>query len=72
MLARISKSIALRAGKIVLLAAAAAALNSCATKDEPALIADEHGRESALPWNKQEKWEQTGQLGPMAERLGGR
>ncbi|MBA3273565.1 MAG: hypothetical protein H0T11_06810 [Chthoniobacterales bacterium] len=42
---------------------------SCATKSEPQLLANEEKRESALPWNKQEKWETTSQLGPMAEAL---
>lgn len=45
-------------------------LASCATKQEPQLISDSSSRESALPWNKQEKWEGTGQLGAMAERFG--
>ncbi len=45
------------------------AFTSCATKQEPQLIADQNGRESALPWNQQEKWENTGQLGSMAERF---
>ncbi|CAN5502301.1 hypothetical protein BH18VER1_BH18VER1_15780 [soil metagenome] len=42
---------------------------SCATQSEPQLLANEEKRESALPWNKQEKWETTSQLGPMAEAL---
>jgi hypothetical protein len=36
------------------------ALTSCATK-EPPLIADPNAaRDSALPWNEQEKWERDG------------
>ena len=72
MLARVRKSIWFRAANIALLALAAGALSSCATKPEPSLIADDHGRESALPWNKQEKWESEGQLSGMTERIGGR
>ncbi|CAN5135101.1 hypothetical protein BH20VER2_BH20VER2_08800 [soil metagenome] len=45
------------------------AFASCATKPEPQLISDGAGRESALPWNQQQKWEQQGNLGPMAERF---
>ncbi len=49
---------------------AAGGLASCATKEQPQLVGDPAGtRESTLPWNKQEKWENTGQLGSMAERF---
>ena len=43
----------------VLLLAAATMLVSCATqKRDVALVKDPDGKpESALPWNKQEKWE---------------
>lgn len=48
-------------------------LASCATKEAP-LINDPTARrgETALPWNEQESWEQSGQMGAMAERLEGR
>jgi hypothetical protein len=45
------------------------ALGACASqKDPPALVSDpEHGKESSLPWNKQERWE----LAPgIPEQLG--
>jgi hypothetical protein len=42
---------------------------SCATKSDPQLLANQEKTESALPWNKQEKWEATSQLGPMAEAM---
>lgn len=44
-------------------------LTACATKKEPQLISDSAQTESSLPWNQQEKWENQGQLGPMAERF---
>ncbi len=44
-------------------------LASCATKQEPQILAGQPGRESTLPWNQQEKWESQGQFGPMAEKL---
>lgn len=33
---------------------------SCASKEPPPLVADpaESGRESTIPWNRQQKWEQ--------------
>jgi len=57
MLAQIRK----HEGKVaaVLLLAAASMLVSCATqKGDVALVKDPDGKpETALPWNKQEKWE---------------
>jgi hypothetical protein len=47
----------------------AAALSSCATKQEPQLVSSGGENDSALPWNQQQKWEQQGQFGPMAERF---
>lgn len=48
---------------------AAAALTSCATKQEQPLISDTgNKRESSLPWNKQEKWESQGQFANMTDR----
>ena len=52
----------------VLLCASAITLASCATqKDPPRLVSDpdEH-QESAIPWNRQEKWE----IAPEASALG--
>jgi hypothetical protein len=46
-----------------------AALSSCANKEEPQLVSTGAGQESQLPWNQQQKWEQQGQFGPMAERF---
>ena len=48
----------------------AAALTSCATKEEPPLITDTgKTRESTIPWNKQEKWESQGQFGGMGGNI---
>ncbi len=58
--------------RFALLVIGATILASCATKEEPQLVSDPSAtRESSLPWNKQEKWEGTGQLGGMAERFSG-
>ena len=53
----------------VLLCASAITLASCATqKDPPRLVSDPDERhESAIPWNRQEKWEigtEMSNLGP--------
>jgi hypothetical protein len=50
-----------------LLICAATALASCA-KDQPPLIADPNGaRETALPWNEQQKWEREGEAGALIQ-----
>ena len=69
MLAQIRNSRCFRVTNLVLLLGAALSLASCATKQEPQLVSTGTERESALPWNKQERWENTGQLGAMADRL---
>ena len=69
MLAQIRSSFRARYLRFFLLLLAVPGFTSCATKEQPPLISDNTGRESALPWNKQEKWENTGQLGGMAERF---
>jgi hypothetical protein len=68
MLARVRKF--RRVATLFLLATAAVSLGACATEKQPPLISDGGtGRESALPWNKQEKWEGTGQAGALADQL---
>lgn len=73
MLAQIRESFSHRVAKVALVALIAGALASCASKQEVALVNDPSatGRESALPWNQQEKWEGQGQFGGMAERMQG-
>ena len=60
--------------QVAFLAAGATALVGCATKEKPPLIADPSstGRESALPWNQQQDWENKGQFGQMADQMGDR
>ncbi|HEY4281960.1 MAG TPA: hypothetical protein VGM62_02775 [Chthoniobacterales bacterium] len=43
---------------------------SCATqKQNVALVEDPNGeKESSIPWNKQEKWENTGPLNGVTDR----
>ncbi|MDQ3120624.1 MAG: hypothetical protein M3Q89_13845 [Verrucomicrobiota bacterium] len=69
MLAQVRKLSCPRASRLILMACGAFAFGSCATKQEPQLISDTTGRESTMPWNQQEKWENRGQLGSMAERF---
>ena len=72
MLAQIRKFLPVRLVKLAVLASASACFASCATKPEPQLVSDPSARpESALPWNKQEQWENAGQLGPLSEQLNG-
>ena len=68
MLAQIRSSRFFRRTNLALLVGAGLSLAGCATKPEPELVSAGE-RESALPWNKQEKWENTGQMGAMADRL---
>lgn len=70
MLAPILDSKVARTGKLALLIGAAATLISCASKEPQPVIADQAaGRESALPWNEQEKWEVGGEMGSMTDRV---
>lgn len=69
MLERIRNCGVARATKILLLGVAACTLASCATKDEPQLVSTGADRESSLPWNRQEKWEGTGQFGALADEM---
>ena len=72
MLAAILNHSVVRAARFVLLAASATICASCATKQPPPLISDGTGRESTLPWNKQENWENQGQLGDIADKFNSR
>lgn len=61
MLAQIPDPARLKLIKIALPLCVATALASCATKEPPPLIADPGAaRDSALPWNEQQKWERDG------------
>ena len=54
----------------VLLCAFMVAMTSCATaQKQTALVNDPDDRhDSMIPWNKQEKWETTGQFAGMTDR----
>ena len=69
MLETIRNSAANKAVRIFLVGTAVLTLASCATKQEPELVSSGTGRESALPWNKQERWENQGQFGAMADQM---
>ena len=69
MLETIRNSAASKAVRVLLLATGIFALTSCASKEEPELVSSGRGRESALPWNKQERWENQGQFGAMADQM---
>ena len=69
MLVQIRNSRCFRVINLALLVGAALSLASCATKEQPPLVSSGATTESALPWNKQEKWENTGQLGALADHL---
>jgi len=67
----VRKTFVQKSARLLSFAATVVALSSCATsKPEPQLVSDGANRDSALPWNEQQKWEQQGQFGPMAERFG--
>ena len=69
MLETIRNSVAFKVARLVLLASGLCALTSCATHKEPELVSSGAGRESSLPWNKQEQWENAGQFGAMADQM---
>ena len=69
MLAQIRKLPIARFSRALLLFTLAAAFGACATQKETPLISDNTGPESTIPWNQQQKWENQGQLGAMAERF---
>ena len=61
MLARNPDPLCVKFIRIALLTYAAMTLASCATREPPPLIADPNStRETALPWNEQQKWEKGG------------
>lgn len=68
MLAQIRNSRCFRATNLALFCGAVLSLGACATKEEPQLVSGSQ-RESSLPWNRQEKWEQNGSLTGIAEHL---
>jgi hypothetical protein len=54
---------------VVLLFCCGALLTSCATNKQTALINDPDSRkETALPWNEQQKWEREGEASAMNQQ----
>lgn len=69
MLARIPDSVRSKVIIGALALCAVGAFSSCATKEQPPLVADQAAkRDSTIPWNKQEKWETDGQYANMTDR----
>jgi len=68
MLALVRSSVWAQVWRILLLSCAAAALASCATKEPPPLISDSASRETALPWNEQQKWEREGEASAITQQ----
>jgi hypothetical protein len=65
MLALIRNRICLKIAGTLLLASFAAALSSCATKDVALINDPASTRETALPWNEQQKWEKEGEAAAL-------
>jgi len=73
MLARIPDPTCVKLIRIALVFCGAIALASCATKESAPLIADPGAtRETALPWNEQQKWERDGSAAGAGLNTGGR
>ena len=69
MLATIRNRIHLKIAAIAFLGALALALSSCATKKETAFIDDPNAKkETALPWNEQQKWEREGEAAALNQQ----
>ena len=69
MLALVFDSVQSQVWKILLLCCVVFILASCASKDPPPLISDPSAnRETALPWNEQQKWEREGQAAAVTQQ----
>ena len=56
-------------GKVAALALLALGFASCATNKETALIVDPDAKkETALPWNEQQKWEREGEAAAINQQ----
>jgi hypothetical protein len=68
MLVQILSRIAFKGAGWAMLACLAVSLTSCATKKTGPLIADPNAtRETALPWNEQQKWEREGEAAALTQ-----
>jgi len=54
--------------RAVLLACCSLALASCATKDTALIPDPDAKKETALPWNEQQKWEREGEAAAMNQQ----
>jgi hypothetical protein len=69
MLAIIRNRIRFRTAGLAFLGTLALGLSSCATHKETALISDPNDKkETALPWNEQQKWEREGEASAMNQQ----
>jgi len=69
MLATIRNCISFRIATLALLVTLALSLSSCATRKDTALITDPNDKkETALPWNEQQKWEREGQAAALNQQ----
>jgi predicted ATPase len=69
MLATIRSRINVKIAILALLAALALGFSSCATNKQTAFISDPSDKkETALPWNEQQKWEREGQASALNQQ----
>jgi predicted ATPase len=69
MLATIRSRINVKIAVLALLAALALGFSSCASNKQTAFIADPSDKkETALPWNEQQKWEREGQASALNQQ----
>jgi hypothetical protein len=69
MLATIRNRIHLKIAALALLITVALSFSSCASKKDTAFIRDPNDRkETALPWNEQQKWEREGEAGELNQQ----
>jgi len=69
MLATIRNLISFRVVSLGLSSVVALGLSSCATKKDTAFIADPSDKkETALPWNEQQKWEREGEASALNQQ----
>jgi predicted ATPase len=69
MLATIRSRITVKFAAMALLGALALAFSSCASNNKTAFISDPNDKkETALPWNEQQKWEREGEAAALNQQ----
>lgn len=64
-----SNRISVKIAVLTLLAALAFGFSSCATNKQTAFISDPNDKkETALPWNEQQKWEREGEASELNQQ----